>query len=236
MKVNLAGKAVFITGGSRGLGRAMALSFSKGGASQIAVGARSDLSQLGKDILSAAESANRAPPSFLPLELDVSDEQSVNDAVAKVEKEFGKVDILINNAGILGAYALIGDSDPKVWWEVFNINIRGAYLITRAFLPLLLKGGAKYVINVTSVAAHLFNPTLSAYEISKLGLWKLSQLTNVEYVGNGITAFSVHPGNVPTDIMGGPELLPDHHKPSMLFCFEFTHANVADVRHEKSFH
>lgn len=216
-RLDLNGKSVLITGGSRGIGRAMALSFAKGGASFIAVGARSDLTQLSKDIAAAAQSANRVPPRFLGLKLDITDEASVSACAAKIEETCGKLDILINNAGVLGEYGLIADSDPRGWWDVFDVNIRGAYLVTKAMIPLLLKGdlSGRHVVSVTSVAAHLYNPTLSAYEISKLGLWKFSQLVNVEYAAKGITSFAVHPGNVPTEIIGGPEGLPEHHKPSM---------------------
>ncbi|KAL3429590.1 hypothetical protein BDV09DRAFT_202882 [Aspergillus tetrazonus] len=233
--LNLTGKSVFITGGSRGIGRAMAISFAKGGASNIAVGARSDLTQLSKDIAAAAKSANRPPPQFLPLKLDVTNEDSVTQCTKQIEQSFGKLDILINNAGVLGEYGLIGDSNSERWWEVFDVNVRGAYLVTKSLLPLLLKGdvNARYVVSVTSVAAHLYNPTLSAYEISKLGLWKFSQLVNVEYASKGITSFAVHPGNVPTDIIGGPEGLPEHHKPIFIETPELAGDSLVFLTSEK---
>ncbi|KAL3461907.1 hypothetical protein BJX64DRAFT_288863 [Aspergillus heterothallicus] len=233
--LNLNGKSVLLTGGSRGIGRAMALSFAKGGASSIAVGARSDLSQLEADLYAAAESAGRARPRFLPLKLDITDESSVAESASKIEETFGKLDILINNAGVLGEYGLIGDSDTKGWWDVFDVNIRGAYLVTKAMIPLLLKGDSRgrYVVSITSVAAHLYNPTLSAYEISKLGLWKFSQLVNVEYAGQGITSFAVHPGNVPTEIIGGKENLPEHHRPIFIETPELAGDSIAYLTSEK---
>ncbi|KAE8148524.1 hypothetical protein BDV25DRAFT_168385 [Aspergillus avenaceus] len=234
-RLNLTGKAVLITGGSRGIGRAMALSYAKAGASHIAVGARSDLTQLAIDIAAAASSAARPAPQFLPLKLDITNEDSVTAAVQTITATFGKLDILINNAGVMGNYALIGESDPKAWWDVFDVNIRGAYIVTRAMIPLLLKGdsAARYVISVTSVAAHLYNPTLSAYEIAKLGLWKFTQLVNVEYAAKGITAFAIHPGNVPTDIIGGPENLPEHHKPIFIETPELAGDSLAFLTAEK---
>lgn len=192
----------------------MILSFAKAGASFIAAGARSDMSQLAKDVEAAALSANRPTPTFLPVKMDVTDRKSVEDAAAEIEKAFGKLDIVINNAGILGKFGLITDSNPDEWWQVLDVNIRGPYLVSRSFLPLLLKGEDKYLINVASVAAHLLNPTLSAYQVSKMGLVKLTQLINAEYSGQGVISFAVHPGNSPTDIMGGPEGLTDHEKTS----------------------
>lgn len=193
----------------------MALSFAKAGASYIAVGARSNMSQLSKDVEAAAVSVNRSAPQFLPINLDVTNEQSVQEAAAEIEKVFRKLDILVNNAGILGKFGLIAESNPEEWWQVLDVNVRGPYLVTRAFLPVLLKGEEKTIVNVTSVGAHLANPALSAYQVSKLGLLRLSQLINAEYAPQGVVSFCIHPGNCPTDIMGGPEGLPDHLKPGM---------------------
>ena len=213
LNANFTGKSVFVSGGSKGLGRAMALSYAKAGASQIAVGARSDMSQLKKDIEAAATGAKRSPPEFLPVTFDVTDQKSVEAAAEQVGKAFGgKLDVLINSAGILGSYNLIKDSDPDQWWNVMNVNLRGPYLVTRSFLPLLLKGESKYLVNIVSVGAHLLNPTVSHYQISKLAQLRLAQLTNVEHAEQGLISFAIHPGNVPTDIMGGPEALPEHHK------------------------
>ncbi|KAL6720592.1 hypothetical protein ACLMJK_002516 [Lecanora helva] len=204
---NLSGRSIFITGGSKGLGLSMALSFAKAGASSIAVGARSDMSHLPSIIESAATSANRKIPNFLALQLDVTDEESVSRAAAEVAQEFGKLDILINNAGVLGEFGLIADSKPEEWWRVMEVNVRGPYLVARAFMPLLLKGEEKYIISLTSVGAHLTNPNLSAYQLSKNALLRLAQLLNSEYSKQGVVSFAIHPGNCPTDIMGSPERL-----------------------------
>lgn len=216
--VDLTGTAVFITGGSRGLGRAMALSFARAGASHIALGARSDLAAVAQDISAAAASAQRSPPEFLPVQMDVTDESGVSAAATQVEETFGKLNVLINNAGVLGKYGLIADSDPQQWMHVLNVNLNGPYLVTRAFVPLLLKSsGSRYIINVTSGGAHLTNPTLSAYQVSKNALLKLSTLSNAEYASKGIATIAIHPGNSPTDIMGGPEAIPPHHKHGLYF-------------------
>ena len=139
----------------------MALSFAKADVSKIAVGARSDMSQLAKDVEAAAVTATRNAVKVLLLKLDVTNEQSVEKAAAEVEKEFGKLDVLVNNAGILNQSAMIADSNPEKWWQVLGVNVRGAYLVTRAFIPPLLKGNEdKFIINVTSVGAYLVNPAL----------------------------------------------------------------------------
>ncbi|PNY26070.1 Uncharacterized protein TCAP_03997 [Tolypocladium capitatum] len=212
---DFSGKCVFISGGSKGIGRVMALSFAKAGASRIAVGARSDLTQLGKDIAAAAgEAGHSKTPEFLPLRLDVTDRQSVEAAAKVIEDKFGHCDVVVNNAGILGTFKLLADSDPDEWRRTFDVNFFGQYLIIRSFIPLLLRSSntSRYLVNVSSVAAHLLNPTGSAYELSKTGVTRLSQLVDAEYGPQGIICFSVHPGNTPTDIMGGPEGLNEAQK------------------------
>lgn len=215
-KVDFTGKSIFISGGSKGIGRALVLSLTKAGASQIAVGARSDLSQLARDVEATALKARRTPPRFLAINFDVTDQRSVDDAATRVEREFGKCDIVVNNAGILGEFSKVSESDPEAWWRVFNVNVRGPYLISRAFLPLLLKAkGTRYLIHVCSVGAFLVGDGLSAYQTSKAALLKLSQHIDAEYSQQGVTSFCIHPGNIPTDIVGGRDGLPDDLKPGM---------------------
>jgi NAD(P)-dependent dehydrogenase (short-subunit alcohol dehydrogenase family) len=183
----------------------MAKSYAQAGASKIAIGARSSLDSAKNDILAAAKKAGRSPPQILCVKFDITSTPSVSDAAKSVEKAFGNLDILVINAGILGKLALIADSDPDEWWEVWNINLRGPYLVTRAFLPLLLKGGDKTIIATTSVGAHLTGPAGSAYQPSKLAVLRLMEFVQVEYAEQGVMAFAIHPGNVVTDIVGGAE-------------------------------
>ncbi|KAK2861490.1 hypothetical protein FQN49_004141 [Arthroderma sp. PD_2] len=203
-KRDFTGKVIFIAGGSRGLGRAAALSFAKAGASCIAVGARSDLTQVGLDIRAAALSANRPEPEFLPLSLDVREQNSVEAAAAKVEEAFGFCDVVINYAGIASIPGKIADTDPAEWWDIFQVNLFGAYLISRSFLPLLAKGGdARYLILLGSVSAHFILPGVSPYQIAKLAVIRLAESANSEYAEQGITCISIHPGNVFTDLVRG---------------------------------
>lgn len=95
---------------------------------------------------------------MLTVKLDVLDQSSVDGAAKQVEQEFGGLDILVNNAGWIEKVALIGDSNPEEWWYTMEVNIRGVYLSTRAFLPMLLKGGMKTIFNLSSVGAHGARP------------------------------------------------------------------------------
>lgn len=97
-KSDLSNKHVFITGASKGIGRATAIAYAKAGASAIALGARSELKSLEQDIQKAAKNARKKEPKVLTFKLDVLDQSSVENAAKEVEKEFGRLDILINNA------------------------------------------------------------------------------------------------------------------------------------------
>lgn len=194
----------------------MAISFAQAGASQIAIGARSSLSTVRDQVLAAAAKANRPTPRALCVPIDVTSQTSTEEAAKLVGKEFGKLDILVINAGILGSHDLIADSNVDDWWEVWNVNLKGPYCVSRAFLPLMLQGGDKTIIATASVGAHVVMPGLSSYQPSKLAVLRLMEFVSKEYAGQGVSAFSIHPGNIPTDIVGGMEGIPDALKPSKL--------------------
>ena len=193
---NLHGKNVFICGASKGIGRSISLSFAKAGASCIAIGARSDTAGLEKDIKDIAAAAKKSSPKVLQIKLDVTDQKSSESAAASIENQFGRLDILVYNAGIVGTPSPIVDSDPEVWWRTWDVNLRGAYLVTRACLPLMLRGGDKQIVNVSSVGAHLIAPGLSSYQTSKLALLRFTEFLNSDYGEKGVLAFCIHPGNI----------------------------------------
>jgi NAD(P)-dependent dehydrogenase (short-subunit alcohol dehydrogenase family) len=95
----------------------MALSFAKAGASAIAIGARSGLESVKEDLKGAAGKAGRKEPQVLCLQMDILDESSVANAARQIEAEFGRLDVLINNAAIIGKMKPIADSETDVWWE-----------------------------------------------------------------------------------------------------------------------
>ncbi|KAL6718347.1 hypothetical protein ACLMJK_004436 [Lecanora helva] len=211
-KANLHGKCVFICGASKGIGRAIAVSFAKAGATSIAIGARSDLTGTAEAIQNIAAPDGISLHRLLQVKVDVTDRKSVEDAARKVESHFGQLDILVNNAGVFGPPAPVADSDPDIWWNTWDINLHGPYLVTRAFLPLLLKGGSKQIVYVSSVGAWVIGPGISAYQPSKLALNRFAEFVDKEYSEQGVVAFSINPGNVPgTDILG-PAGVPEHLK------------------------
>lgn len=116
------GFKVFITGASKGIGRATALAYAKAGASAIGLGARSNLSDVEKEIAKVARDAGRKDvPRILSVNLDVQDQHSVEKAAKEVERQWGSVDVLVNNAGYLSRFEPIGESDPVEWWKTWEI-------------------------------------------------------------------------------------------------------------------
>ncbi|OBT61064.1 hypothetical protein VE03_09481 [Pseudogymnoascus sp. 23342-1-I1] len=201
-KLNLSGKYILITGASKGIGFATALSFAKAGCAGLALGARSDLSSLSKEIRDAASATGHATPQILSLELDVTSEASVAAAAVAMAQSFPRLDILINNAGYLEKRAKIAESDASEWWKTWEVNVKGPYLMSRAFLPLLLqnKDSARIIVNISSLGAHLLSPGASAYMSSKLAGLRFTEFIDAEYRDEGILAFAVHPGGVLTDM------------------------------------
>jgi NAD(P)-dependent dehydrogenase (short-subunit alcohol dehydrogenase family) len=195
----------------------MAKSFAHAGASHIAIGARSSLSAQKEQVVAAATAAKRPVPNVLSIKLDITNQKSAEDAAAVVEKEFGRLDIVVINAAILSGRGLILDSNPEEWWETWNVNLKGPYMVTRAFLPLLLKGGDKTIIATSSVGAHCVTPGLSAYQDTKLAVLRFMEFVSKEYGSQGVLAFAIHPGNIPTDMIGGPEGLTEELKPREFF-------------------
>lgn len=195
------GRTMLITGASRGIGRATAISFAKSGASNIIIAARSGLYEVEQDILSAA--ATTLPPStpqVLKIHLDVTSENSVDSAAVTVMQKFPLIDILINNAGYLENWHHIAESDTTEWWKSWNVNIKGAYLITRRFLPLVLKSETKTIVNISSIGAHRTRVGASAYQTAKFALLRFTEFVATEYEDQGIVAVSIHPGGVPTEL------------------------------------
>ena len=210
LNFNFAGKTVFVGGASRGIGTAMAISFARAGASQIAIGSRSDNSSVVTAMRDAARAAGREEPDILSLKVDIANEESVAAAVAEVKSRFGRLDIIINNAGAFAGFdTKLGDLSFDDWKTNFEVNLHGPFLVLKNFLPLLLEteGGDKTMITVSSVGAHCTTPGLNGYQTSKLAVLRLTEFAVAEYGDQGLLAYCIHPGNIPTTLLDIPEAM-----------------------------
>ena len=199
----LNGKVALITGASKGLGKAMALALAGAGAN-LALNSR-NLEQL-KETANAARKLGARADVF---QADVSQEQSVLQLEKQVSAKFGKVQILINNAGI-NIRKPVTDFTLAEWNQVMDTNLTGAFLMCRSFVPLMKGQGYGRIINLTSIMSHVALAGRTAYAASKTGLLGFTRALALELVSEQITVNGISPGPVATElnrpILDNPEL------------------------------
>ncbi|OQE17979.1 hypothetical protein PENSTE_c019G04263 [Penicillium steckii] len=197
----LSGKFILITGASKGIGRATAVSCAKAGCAHIAIAARSSLEEATKEIYEEAEKAGLARPEVLQLQMDVTSNESVQEAAQRYRSVFGdKLDILVNNAGYLPEYKTVIDSDPVEWMKGWDVNFKGTFLTCHHFLPFVLKSTTKILINLSSIGAHLLTYGGSSYGTSRFANVRLSEFLARDHEDDGLVVISLHPGGIKTDM------------------------------------
>jgi 3-hydroxybutyrate dehydrogenase len=187
----LDGKTALITGGGRGIGRAIALAFARAGA-RITVAART-AEQVERV---ASEIGNNA----IALVCDVSNPESVARMFREMRERSGDADILVNNAGLAESATLVTTTD-ELWHRHLAINLSGTFYCTRAALPAMLKNGWGRVINIASIAGKTGAPYIAAYAASKHGVLGLTRSVALEVAAAGVTVNAICPGYVDTDMV-----------------------------------
>ena len=191
-EIDLGGQVAIVTGGGRGIGRAIAQALARAGAA-VAVVARSE-DQLVETVALIAGAGGCA----IPLRADVTDQTAVGRAVAETEEQLGPVDLLVNNAGHGGQVAPVWEVEPDVWWRCMDVNVRGPFLCARAVLPGMIARCRGRIINVSSGAALGPGPYASAYFVSKAAVTRLGESLAAETKEHGISVFNIRPGFVRT--------------------------------------
>jgi NAD(P)-dependent dehydrogenase (short-subunit alcohol dehydrogenase family) len=189
---NLTGQVAIITGGGRGIGKAIALGLAQEGAS-VALVARSE-DQLAETVKEITQPGSRA----ISVAADVADPAAVQKMVLEVEESLGSVNLLVNNAGLAGSIGPTWETDPDAWWRCLEVNLRGPMLCSRAVLPGMIARGEGRIVNVASGAGTFAIPYLGAYVTSKTALIRFTEILALEVAQHGVKVFAIEPGTVRT--------------------------------------
>jgi NAD(P)-dependent dehydrogenase (short-subunit alcohol dehydrogenase family) len=189
----LDGKVALITGGNRGIGRAIARGLAREGAA-IVLAAR-DADRLRQAAAEMVAQGDAAPERVLAVPTDVKDEAQVEALFAQTMEHFGRLDVLVNNAGAFDGGPL-DELSTEAWDHVLAVNLRGPFLCTRAAMRIMKRQGGGRILNIGSISAQRVRPHSAPYSASKFGLTGLTHVTALEGREHGITCGCLHPGNV----------------------------------------
>jgi len=191
------GKVAVITGGAAGIGYAVAEGFLKGGGKVLIVD---------RDP-SVADAATRLGPDAISMTADVSNSADVQAYVKAALDAFGRIDCLVNNAGVEGKIAPTAEYDEAVWHRVIGVNLTGTFLGLRHVLPVMIAQGSGSVVNMSSTAGVIGTPRMPAYTASKHGVIGLTKTVSGEVARQGIRVNCVCPGPTDTNMLRSIETM-----------------------------
>ncbi len=201
----LEGKVAIITGGNAGIGEAIAKRFIEEGASVVVTGRRQ------QELDRVVSVIRHGKGKVLALAGSVTDDTHVQEVTRRTIESFGRIDVLVNNAGIGDFGKRLHEIDDVTWANVLDVNLTGVFRMTRAIIPQMIKQGRGAIINISSIASLIGLPTLPAYTASKGALDALTRALAVDYAKDGIRCNVVNPGLIDTPmaapLMANPERL-----------------------------
>jgi 3-oxoacyl-[acyl-carrier protein] reductase len=201
-KRSLEGRVALLTGGGRGLGRAIALAYAKEGA-KVAISSRTQ-SEIDKTLEMISESGGVG----FGLAADLTKEEEAKELIDGIDSEFGQLDLVFLNAGGNAAKASIENVDTSAWINTVEINLYTAFHVAKAALPLLKKSVNGQILTMGSGMGRRPDLTSSAYSAAKAGLWSLTQSMAIEFAQFGITVNEMIPGPVKANIPKGETFEP----------------------------
>ena len=189
--MKMTGKTVVITGASRGIGEAAAREFAEKGANVVL---------LARDADRIATIAAEIGETALAIPCDVTSFEAVKSAIDRTLSQFGSIDVLVNNAGVIAPMAPLAEADVDQWGLAVDVNLKGVFHGARAVLPSMIAKGCGTILNISSGAAHNPYEVWSAYCASKAGAYMLTRHIDLEYRAAGIRALGLSPGTVATQM------------------------------------
>jgi len=189
--VNLNGKTVMITGASRGIGQAAAHEFAQAGANVVL---------LARGVDEIAKTAGDIGKTALAIPCDVSRRSEVEAAVDATARAFGRIDVLIGNAGMVAPIGNLADTDPDEWGHAIDVNLKGVYYGMHAVMPGMIAQGHGTILTVSSGAAHGPVEGWSAYCSAKAGAYMLTCAADLEARDKGLRVMGLSPGTVATQM------------------------------------
>jgi 3-oxoacyl-[acyl-carrier protein] reductase len=199
------GQVGLVTGGTRGIGRAIAEGFAAKGVNVVVAGRNIEAAR------EVAASLSIQGVKTLGIRLDVANSGEVEEAFDRIRKEFGRIDILVNNAGITKD-GLLMRMKEEAWDAVIDTNLKGVFLCCREGIKDMARQRYGRIVNITSVAAFMGNPGQANYSASKAGIVGFTKTVAREYAGRGVTVNAVAPGFIETAMT---DVLPENVKEEM---------------------
>jgi NAD(P)-dependent dehydrogenase (short-subunit alcohol dehydrogenase family) len=212
----LLGKVAVVTGGSRGIGYAIACTLAAEGCSVVITGRHqsalaNSAARISKS-LPRISATGKKSPEILPKVCDVRDPESVASFFATVKRRFGKIDVLVNNAGITQPTVAVEETTLELWRDVIDTNLTGMFLCTRAALPMM-RAGATIVNNLSAAAKQVF-PKYATYSAAKRGALGFTLSLREELIPRGIRVMALMPGATATDMWD--QIMPDAPRDRMI--------------------
>jgi NAD(P)-dependent dehydrogenase (short-subunit alcohol dehydrogenase family) len=191
---DLTGRRVWVTGASRGLGRAIALGFASAGADVALTSRTADA------VRAVADGAEAVGAKTLVLPASVSDAAAVSAAVAEIAETWGGLDVLINCAGVSPTFKRAELVEDEEWRHVLDVNVTGSFLCAREAAKVMLDAGSGAIVNVSSIHGQVGMERMSAYSASKGAVDALTRTLALEWAGRGIRVNTLSPGYFETDM------------------------------------
>jgi NAD(P)-dependent dehydrogenase (short-subunit alcohol dehydrogenase family) len=192
---SLKGKIAIVTGGGRGIGKAIALGFAKAGAEVVITSRKID------DLEATAEEIKTFGGKAFPFQAHLGKMEGINKMVGTVIDRFGKIDILVNNAGASPDMQSVLDSDERLWDTIMNLNMKGLYFTSQSVAKVMKKQGGGKIINTASVDGIIPEQGVSVYSISKAGVRMITKAFALELAPFNIQVNSIVPGLITTKML-----------------------------------